>query len=118
MTIETWKQEFYPVPASANMTDKEAIKHGIQKWEGFKAKNRRKHNVNRVYYTLCDELNEFNFGIETCSLCHKYYESGCLACPLHKKGYSCTYYRSSYDAARNGNPAEMIAALKECLVDL
>ena len=118
MSIETWKQEFYHVPATANMTDREAIEHGIQKWEGFKAKNRRKHNVNRTNYTLCDALNEFSFGIETCALCLKYYTGGCLACPLHKQGYSCTYFDSPYDAAHNGNPAAMIAALKKCLVNI
>ena len=115
MSIKTWKQEFYPVPATQNMSDREAIEHGIKKWEGFKAKNRRKHNVKRRSYTLDDE---FNFGIETCALCLKYYRGGCLSCPLHEQGYSCTYYGSPYDAARNGNPAAMIAALKQCLVDL
>lgn len=117
MSIETWKQEFYPVPASANMTDKEAIEHAILKWEGFEAKNRKKHKLNRLAHILIDEhACEFIFGIMTCSLCLKYFNNGCNSCPFSVQGYNCKNIKSPYRKAMRGNPSVLIAALKECLI--
>ena len=117
MTIETWKQEFYHIPASSDMTDKEAIEHAILKWEGFREKNRRKHKLNRFVPILFDENGcEFIFGVMTCSLCLKYSSSDCTSCPLTVQGYKCSNAYSPYRKAMNGNPAKLIAALKECLI--
>lgn len=47
MSLETWKQEFYSLPAS-NAPIEQALDHSIKKWAGLQPDNLAKHSVELV----------------------------------------------------------------------
>jgi len=76
MSLETWKKEFYPVPAST-VSEKNAVKHCLQKWTGLLKKNLRKHSVKS--YDICDSIGT---GSTSCALCLYYLDDNCVSCPI------------------------------------
>lgn len=130
MSLESWKKEFYPVKASIDHTDVEAIKHGILKWTGYRKENLGKHNLIKSGHTILEVdkwtgCRSFNFSSGTCSLCLKYYyENECVECPLFLIGSGCLSYHhddiiSPYRKSINEeDPKYILDALKKALVEL
>lgn len=38
MSLETWKEEFYPIPAD-EVPESQALAHSLRKWEGLRKEN-------------------------------------------------------------------------------
>jgi hypothetical protein len=114
MSLQTWKDEFYPVPATDyGSTRLEAIQHSLRKWTGVLKKNLKKHGVNTCHLILSSK---------TCSLCIMYHERlACEGCPLNIDGSKC--YESSLDSKprgykiyyRTGDARPLIRELKAAL---
>lgn len=92
MSIETWKSEFYPIPAD-ECPKEEAVAHSLRKWTGSRLENLYKHNLRQRVCLIIDDINyeEFSFAAETCALCKKFYDNEpeindylhrCSRCPL------------------------------------
>lgn len=91
MSIETWKEEFYPVSATSRMSKKSAIEHSIKKWEGLLPENLKKHGV---VLDRCGDIHDdevkFEISDLSCALCQKYFWECCIKCPLYEKlGFEC-----------------------------
>lgn len=137
MTLRTWKDEFYPVPADdpSIETDLQAIEHSLRKWEGLRYDNRAKHEISAQDYmgrnyiegedSLGITLESLNIDTSSCALCEKFYstEGICGNCPLYKEreGHRCDEWNS--DGGNNPyiswtsdvNPEPMIELLKAAL---
>lgn len=122
MSINTWKQEFYPTPAKAlkDAPLEEALDHCIQKWVGLRPTNLTKHNL--VATQLGGSVRPVTGVVEHmvasatyCALCVKFYKNGCNGCPLNKGGPS--KEEGCYDQwqsfAFSGNPEKMIRVLRD-----
>ena len=59
MSLETWKAEFYPIPAEYVSTD-DALRHNLSLWVGIRQENLDKHDV--IYHSHAD----------TCATCPIY----------------------------------------------
>jgi len=132
MSIKSWKEEFYPVPAQ-KVSKKDAIKHSLTKWLGLTKENLEKHGLrshwggllaidpgaHKIFFTIDDN---------TCALCHHYMEyqndEPCINCPLVKNhfvtsegcGQGDTDDIYSQFRSEKNNPLPMIKALKYCLM--
>ena len=115
MSLKTWKEEFYPVPAdapSAQASEQAAVEHCIQKWEGLREDNLVKHKmvldgVLLRENTLMDRT--LRITDKSCALCvfHGYDADvpaacaivACETCVLSKvnHGFPC------YDSASSNN---------------
>ena len=122
MSIDTWIEEYYPVPASADMSTKEAIEHSLKKFEGLQEVNLLRHHVILSGQIVYDEMSDFTFDIDTCALCKKFHNIyGCHNCPLVRAGFlhcdtSNKKVNSAYqELTRNSNPFPMIEQLKKVL---
>lgn len=127
MSIDTWIEEFYPVPASVNMSTKEAIEHSLKKFEGFQEVNLLRHKIVLKQNSLYDEgydLRDCSFKIDvgSCALCKKFHDIyGCHNCPLVRAGFQhCDTPNKKVNSAyqelsRNKNPYPMIEQLKKVL---
>lgn len=86
MSIKSWKEEFYPIPAS-RVRKKDAIDHSIKKWEGLSPENLSKHELTYNFHTImsCNE-DYFCLGGNSCALCTRYCTADlyCEKCPLYK----------------------------------
>lgn len=90
MSIETWKQEFYPEKARSDMSDLEACEHAIKKFTGTLRENLEKHGLRLHYGSVTSSILEtpgFIFSSDNCAFCLKYldrYDEGgrCSKCPL------------------------------------
>lgn len=78
MSLETWKKEFYPIPADKVKSHKKAVEHSILKWTGLFPKNLKKHNIYKTKNTgiyeppsITTDEDNYNFVIDcsTCALC-------------------------------------------------
>jgi hypothetical protein len=135
MSIESWKQEFYPIEAielvNDGASDIELIRHSLRKWkDGTSQKALLKHNVK---YSACaiedldpkDTYNRhFSFSGNTCTLCQKYIliEKVCDNCPLRQYlGRPCDSGSTSkpniYNSSRN-DTSPMVEALENTLYRL
>jgi hypothetical protein len=124
MSLETWKAEFYPVPASTPMNTVEACEHSLRKWRGLTTESLAKHGCekipNSVFITDAAE-ERFEITGYTCSLCHAYHNlswlAGCGECPINKvNGTSCDRGEDPYRSfTLKGNPQPMIEALEKAL---
>lgn len=45
MSLITWKAKFYPEPANARMSKRDALLHSLRKWEGLTKENLKKHDA-------------------------------------------------------------------------
>jgi hypothetical protein len=88
MSLDTWKQEFYPVAAvecPGNVVD--AIAHSIRKWTGLTKENLERHGLRKVSADGIGEGDEPSVSDGTkfytcsfsCALCVHF---SCAACPL------------------------------------
>lgn len=89
MSLESWKLEFYPVPAEvvAKRGQLAMVDQAILKWRGLTKANLRRHKVQLVSNTLVDMADRtltFEFGGPSCALCLRYSYSCkyCVHCPL------------------------------------
>lgn len=126
MSIETWKAEFYPVPADQVPAGRPAIEHSLHKWEGTLPEALEKHDVvfraagGLGVYVNAHSYTGVDFGSDTCSLCHHYYhrheEESCATCPLFLScKHECNSERSPYTRAMEGETVPMIEALRRTL---
>lgn len=104
MSLKTWKEEFYPVPASeASGSELEALRHGRLKWEGLHPLSLLRHGVHQKGSMIRALDGEFWAGSLSCALCERHLHPsprrGCGTCSLNKlRGVPC-------DAGRGGDPA-------------
>ena len=117
MSLETWKAEFYPVPASEA---EDPVAHSLRKWEGLL--HLEAHGL-RQYSGMLEDVDGqvFYFDPDTCALCHKYADGeNCQNCPLAiaRGGVPCDEARSDEHAApymagtRDRDPAPMLHWLR------
>ena len=124
MSIETWKAEFYPVPAS-EVSAEDALQHSLRKWIGLREENLSKHACTVYHYVeLTDGRKEINIDISSCALCESYCTPqdcyDCSSCPIEKlTGKSCDNGRKSpWGKWTTGEgPEPMIAVLQECIAE-
>lgn len=128
MSIETWKEEFYPVTAEAvnaggSASVGELIEHSLRKWRGATYTNLERHGLERHpddNITLLENDEEvFCFDIHSCSLCQRFnMGKRCVGCPLVDEfGNSCCEYKRGYYvfAEAGKGPDLMIHELEEAL---
>lgn len=74
MSIATWKEEFYPVPAS-RIVKKDAAAHSLKKWRGLTKANLKKHGLEKDYALIIPYTGAAFFRVDasTCALCIRYY---------------------------------------------
>lgn len=110
MSLQTWKEEFYKVPAIEVKNDKDAIDHSILKWTGLLPENLKKHECkldNAGYGTALISIDSTqNYPQKllmitgsTCALCklHIDQEGHCQNCPLYMfLGNRCDEYDMPY----------------------
>lgn len=80
MSVKTWKEEFYSVPAVEliDCSDIVCLEHAIKKWEGALEDNLKKHKVKFKDFVVVDEEGySINFNDVTCALCQKYPSPNC-----------------------------------------
>lgn len=75
MSMQTWKDEYYPVPAAElrDGTLDEMLAHSLLKWEGLKRENLMAHGLNRLdgfYLYGPQNRTKFTINSTTCALCH------------------------------------------------
>lgn len=94
MSLQTWKDEFYPKPAH-QVPESEALQHSLQKWIGLRSENLNKHKLKHSLGIITDSSKEQLFIDSTsCALCSHYLdkdgEDECPKCPLTlKRGFAC-----------------------------
>jgi ribosomal protein L35 len=104
MSLQSWKKEFYPIPADKIITWKAALEHSMLKWSGFSKKNLEKHDVILDHGSLQCKYREFKVDDKSCALCLLSYDRkikyvACNTCPIFKlNGYYCVYRRGRVSA--------------------
>lgn len=89
MSLATWKEEFYPVPAD-QVPKEQALQHSLSKWRGLTPDNLEKHSLASTGTgRLCDSgvkwpVDFFDIDSATCALCFYYIKAQCCNCPLAK----------------------------------
>lgn len=123
MSLETWKDEFYPVPAD-KVEAKDAVAHSLRKWIGLRKENLERHGVVRRGFMIHDKNYTgklLPIDDQTCALCVHYEgdDCKCTACPLQQvRKKRCdrkllTEYRAPYLAFIHcGDPEPMIQCLE------
>jgi hypothetical protein len=125
MSLKTWKEEFYPIPADssrATKTEISALRHGIRKWKGLTRENLRKHGIksfnfysifgNEVFIRETGNPERLYIRANSCALCQRHDAENRVSC-RECSAYRCT---DPYIAFINHrNPEKMIKWLKECL---
>ena len=124
MTVKTWKEEFYPIPADqATDTELEAIEHSLRKWRGLTKENRAKHGLTLNDFVAYNSCSLIVINGSTCSLCKRHtvplsFLTECSQCsitaitgtPCDKSGGSpWSMWRFQND------PRPMISVLEQCL---
>lgn len=112
MSLQTWKDEFYPTPATDDKSI--AVAHSLQKWKGLTLENLRKHkviymrNVNALVneidakeyanatYSVYMKCEYLSITSDSCSLC-KAYKDKCDSCPLGKSENTSTFGTNACD---------------------
>lgn len=94
MSISSWKEEFYPVPAD-EVGEEGALEHSLRKWIGLRRENLRKHDVSLGAVRIAGYDGGLTIDGTSCALCAHYYSRHgrrCeMRCPLVdvNDGYSC-----------------------------
>ncbi len=131
MSLESWKQLYYPIPAdeAAKFSPVEIIQHSLTKWRGLRTAARDNHNVWFNEANILVDATTATTGSHltvtglTCSLCSKYYDHSaddeviaCRSCPLAQLGASGTDCFTEYRLWRTTHdPEPMIALLERAL---
>jgi len=96
MSVESWKKEFYPIPAYDYRYGRhprlQVLDASLLKWKGLTKANLKKHRVTMVNGGIGSKddpyFERFYFDGDSCSLCAKYYgrtaDYSCDACPIWK----------------------------------
>lgn len=128
MSLESWKQEYYPIPAN-EVSKADAAKHSLQKWIGLRVVNRINHAVQLDYGELKDndvdhescDYDSLDIDSSSCALCvHHLKETDlavtCTGCPLAAAlGRPCDTPGAPYNSfLGTGNVEPMIKEL-QCL---
>ena len=84
MSLDTWKEEFYPT-AAFRCSREDALEHTLLKWTGLLPRNRKKHGCSLRSQAICDDDDFLDIDASTCALCQ--YHRGsvaslCDGCPL------------------------------------
>lgn len=114
MSLATWKEEFYSVPAKF-VGPAQATAHSLTKWIGLRSENLAKHDVRACVQWIRD-LADVDYPIlglridaASCALC-SHYDSGddCDLCPLSivRGGIRCDRPRKD----ENESPYSMFTA--------
>jgi hypothetical protein len=109
MSIESWKEEFYPVTAREIVehgTEKKLIEHSIRKWNGLTKENLEKHQLTKKLFSISDNKGGyFSADGGSCALCQKY-DDNCLGCPLEKVrgNIACSDETEDEDRANSRSP--------------
>jgi hypothetical protein len=119
MSLQTWKDEFYPIHAfKAVGSELEAAKHSLRKWIGLRKENLEKHGLERKGREISstDFINfPFSISESSCALC-QYHDGYCNDCILYTLGNGCEEEGSEYIIWVNeGDPEPMIKALEEAI---
>ena len=124
MSIDTWKAEFYQIPAT-DVRWRDAVTHSITKWKGLLPDNLAKHQVVWSGNCISDPGDWLSIDGDTCALCEHYQDlDDCSECPISKirNGGRCDETTESeidppyWHFIRTGNPLPMIKIL-EALVN-
>jgi hypothetical protein len=127
MSLETWKQEFYPVEAeTATGSELEATLHSLRKWLGLRKSNLTKHGLiamhNSGYIIESSDNHEFGIDRISCALCKRHIGPdglGCTPCVLFQIGSACGTKESPYQVwGATGDVRPMIAALRRAVKKL
>lgn len=92
MSLETWKEEFYPIDAEY-VSEEDAVEHSLRKWIGLRAGNLAKHNLDHHGKRIFDTNGAYIWISESsCALCIHYINEMCDNCPLAALlGHPCDY---------------------------
>jgi hypothetical protein len=123
MSLETWKAEFYPIPADEVSVD-DAVQHSLRKWRGLTKENLEKHALSQKDFFIKENDGDYpllSIDDSTCALCYHFINDKCVACPLFKvlskrcdDEENCSFKESSYGAfVEESNPLPMIEALEK-----
>ena len=132
MSIESWKEEFYPVSARKFRRDPthaeqvEALGHSLRKWRGLQKEALYKHDLgvssSGHIIELISKGNRSMFAVNTstCALCVQWYRvvkhpthpANCKGCPLAevRGGAPCDYTDETADGDRSSPYLHWIAA--------
>lgn len=120
MSMQSWKEEFYPVPATeAVSSELEAVLHCLRKWKGLEIKNVEKHNLN-IYHNgdLWDDngkvtIPTFMVDDTTCALCQM--NTNCDQCIVKVFDVDCNASDSAWrEYHEHQKPNRMIKILRTC----
>ena len=123
MSLATWIEEFYPVPA-AECPREQALEHSILKWTGLLPENLEKHEVKQCgsYVQNFDEKNWLRIDGSSCALCQYYYRAdfGCRGrdpCPIVLvTGKTCDSLYARFIREGQGTPMlDLLCQVKEAL---
>ena len=120
MSLTAWKKKYYPVEPTGDMSEREAIKHSLRKWQGLTPEILEEYELEKGKTRIFDfgdnDCKCFWVDNNSCALC-MIYENDCELCPLPRTlAGNCTYGNSPYEIwAITGNAQPMIDALKRCL---
>lgn len=119
MSLDTWKAEFYPIPAE-EVAAKDAIQHSLTKWIGLRPENLSKHNLEIGVFQIVDAHTVFAIDSSACSLCARNPLS-CAPCPIAEYKSTKSIYKKrtccpEYDAfGREHDPEPMIDLLQQTI---
>lgn len=124
MSLEAWKEKYYPQEASATSKE-EALDHSIRKWEGLYPSILKEYGLVKCDDSIYEiEQPSINIHIDsdTCALCYHFQGDphDCTECPLaiSRNGVRCDRLMngeciSPYAKFLNKNdPTNMLHALK------
>lgn len=121
MSLETWKEEFYPIDAEYVSEEEDAVAHSLRKWIGLRKENLDKHRISSTGWIGISDGDEYVYiDSSTCALCQRYFDdeavNECASCPLFDLlGKRCDNGDDSPFViwGEYENPEPMIAALKQ-----
>lgn len=118
MSLTTWCNEFYPVPAD-DVSVQNAVAHSLQKWKGLRPENLEKHGLIRYGDREIREVESpplrsyvpsLAIDADSCALCYHFLRDEdtdefdddgdvvCSRCPLHQTlGHDCDHAGGPYD---------------------
>lgn len=80
MSLAEWEKVYYPKEPKKSMTEIEAIKHSIKKWQGLFPSVLKKYELQKKGKRIYDADSSFFVDDASCALCIKH--KGCRKCSL------------------------------------
>jgi hypothetical protein len=117
MSLQTWKEEFYPIPANETSPE-ESLKHSLKKWKGLTKENLQKHGLETNGQIIRGDDGTMPIDSSTCSLCVHFSKHGCNECPLsiaREKPCDSGLDSPYMQFYKGKNPLPMINLLKKCI---